>query len=94
MGSEMCIRDSIKPGSGVVGESFEKQETITVADVHVFDGHIACDPASNAEIVVPLTTADGKRLGVLDIDSTAFNRFGAKEKAELEHFVKTLLQYI
>ena len=46
----------IKPGSGVVGESFEKQETITVADVHVFDGHIACDPASNAEIVVPLTT--------------------------------------
>lgn len=92
LGKPAVVR--IKPGSGVVGESFEKQETITVADVHVFDGHIACDPASNAEIVVPLTTADGKRLGVLDIDSTAFNRFGAKEKAELEHFVKTLLPYI
>ena len=84
----------IKPGSGVVGDAFRKQETIRVADVHVFDGHIACDPASNAEIVVPLTTASGKRLGVLDIDSTAFNRFGIKEQAEIEHFTKILLQYI
>jgi GAF domain-containing protein len=84
----------IQPGKGVVGNAFVNQETVVVADVHTFDGHIVCDPASNAEIVVPLTTADGKQLGVLDIDSTALNRFGIKEKAEIEHFVRTLLQYV
>lgn len=81
----------IKNGAGVVGQAFAANEPIIVADVHNHEGHIACDSASNAEIVVPLVTEDGQRLGVLDIDSTAFNRFSAQDQQDLEHFVKTLL---
>lgn len=84
----------IKNGTGVVGKAFEENQTVRVADVHTFSGHIACDSASNAEIVVPLVDENGKRLGVLDIDSTAFNRFSEQDENDLKHFVKTLLQYV
>ncbi|MDR3241251.1 MAG: GAF domain-containing protein [Lactobacillaceae bacterium] len=84
----------IDPANGVVGHAFTAQETVIVDDVHAFEGHIACDADSNAEIVLPITRADGTRVGVLDIDSTELNRFSAQDKEDLEHFVQTLLQYI
>lgn len=92
LGKPAVVR--IKPGAGVVGKTFDSQQTTVVGDVHAFSGHIACDPASNAEIVVPITRADGTKLGVLDIDSTAFNRFGGKDVADLEDFVKTLVAFV
>lgn len=92
LGKPAVVR--IKPGNGVVGKTYTSQETTVVADVHSFAGHIACDSDSNAEIVVPVTTVTGKKLGVLDIDSTEFDRFTDQDKSDLEHFVQTLLQYI
>lgn len=62
-------------GKGVCGTAFSKRQLLNVADVHQFEGHIACDSASNSEIVVPLIH-NGKVLGVLDIDSTDYRRFG------------------
>lgn len=92
LGKPAVVR--IKPGSGVVGQGYESQESIVVADVHKHAGHIACDSASNAEIVVPLTRANGEKLGVIDIDSPHTNRFTDQDKADLEHFAQTLLAYI
>lgn len=92
LGKPAVVR--IKPGSGVVGQGYESQESIVVADVHKHAGHIACDSASNAEIVVPLTRANGEKLGVIDIDSTRTNRFTDQDKMDLEHFAQTLLAYI
>jgi GAF domain-containing protein len=81
-GKVACIR--IQLGKGVCG---------TVANVHEFAGHIACDSASNSEIVVPIRR-DGKVVGVLDIDSPSLNRFNEDDKAGLELFVKTLEEVI
>ncbi|MBU7568170.1 GAF domain-containing protein [Weissella hellenica] len=92
LGKPAVVR--IKPGSGVVGQGYNSQESIIVADVHQHPGHIACDSASNAEIVIPLTRANGEKLGVIDIDSTRTNRFTDQDKADLEHFAQTLLAYI
>lgn len=60
-----------------------------IDDVHAFDGHIACDAASNAEIVLPLTVK-GHIIGVLDIDSTAFGRFTAEDEEGLRQLVAQL----
>ncbi|MCT3059184.1 GAF domain-containing protein [Leuconostoc citreum] len=84
----------ISPESGVVGKAFSAQKTIIVSDVHSFSGHIVCDPESKSEIVVPIITRDGKRLGVLDIDSPELNRFTLEDQVSLEHFVQTLLEYV
>lgn len=84
----------IAPDKGVVGQSFTSQQTIVVPDVHAFPGHIVCDVDSNSEITIPITTASGQKLGVLDIDSTERNRFGKQEQADLENFVQALLQYV
>lgn len=65
----------IEIGKGVCGTAFKKRQLLNVADVHRFEGHIACDSASNSEIVVPLI-CDQKIIGVLDIDSTDYRRFG------------------
>ncbi|CAM4288654.1 GAF domain-containing protein [Weissella hellenica] len=92
LGKAAVVR--IKPRSGVVGQGYESQESIIVADVHQHPGHIACDSASNAEIVIPLTRANGEKLGVIDIDSPHTNRFTDPDKADLEHFAQTLLAYI
>ncbi|MDD7280890.1 GAF domain-containing protein [Floccifex sp.] len=80
----------IKMGSGVCGTSALKQETLVVENVHEFPGHIACDSASNSEIVVPIVVND-KLYGVLDLDSTSFDRFG-KDKELIESFVDVLVK--
>ncbi len=86
-GKVACIR--IELGKGVCGTAAVKDETQLVKDVHQFPGHIACDSASNSEIVVPIHK-DGKVVAVLDIDSPSFSRFDDQDKAGLEEFVKTL----
>jgi len=87
-GKPACIR--IKMGNGVCGISAKNRKTIVVPNVHEFPGHIACDSASNSEIVIPLIK-DNHLYGVLDIDSPAFDRFSKKDKDELEDLVKILV---
>ena len=86
-GKPACIR--IPMGKGVCGTAAATLETQLVPDVHAFPGHIACDSASNAEIVVPLYKS-GALFGVLDIDSPVFNRFSQEDRAGLEEFVNIL----
>jgi len=86
-GKPACIR--IPVGRGVCGTTAEKKETIIVEDVHQFPGHIACDTASNSEIVIPIMK-DGEVFGVLDIDSPEFNRFTELEKKYLEEVVSII----
>ena len=83
----------IEKGKGVCGTSVSKNETIVVEDVHKFQGHIACDSASNSEIVIPLFVK-GKIYGVLDIDSYVFNRFDENDKNNLEQIVKLIEGYL
>lgn len=83
-GKVACTK--IKVGSGVCGTSVKLKETIVVANVHEFPGHIACDSASNSEIVVPIII-DNEVYGVLDLDSYQFNRFTNTDKIYLEEVV-------
>ncbi|MFZ3578232.1 GAF domain-containing protein [Virgibacillus sp. DJP39] len=82
-GLPACIR--IPNGKGVCGTAIEKKETQLVADVNTFPGHIACDSASQSEIVVPLIV-NGNIYGVLDIDSPSINRFDETDKEYIEKF--------
>lgn len=86
-GMPACTR--IEIGKGVCGTAAQRKETIIVEDVHQFPGHIACDAASNSEIVVPIIK-EGELQGVLDIDSMAFSRFSELEKTYLEQVVEVL----
>ena len=86
-GKPACIR--IPVGNGVCGTAAAEDRTQLVADVHQFPGHIACDGASNSEIVVPIHK-DGQVWGVLDIDSPLFGRFAPEDREGLEDFVKAL----
>jgi GAF domain-containing protein len=79
-GRPACIR--IKFGDGVCGAAAASRQVQRVEDVHAFAGHIACDSASNSEIVLPLVR-DGELLGVLDIDSPNFGRFTEEDEAGL-----------
>ena len=79
-GKPACIR--IKAGRGVCGTALAEKKTLRVADVHAFPGHIACDSASRAEIVVPVMK-DGKVYAVLDVDSPFEDRFTAEDEAFL-----------
>lgn len=90
-GKVACIRIAL--GKGVCGTAAENDETLVVPNVHEFPGHIACDSASNSEIVVPIHK-DGKVVGVLDIDSPNLNRFSEEDKLGLEKFVKALEEVI
>lgn len=90
-GLPACVR--IKSGRGVCGTAYKEQETQVVPDVHAFPGHIACDAASQSEIVVPIFK-DGEVFGVLDIDSPIKDRFDEVDKKYLEEFVRTLEKYI
>ncbi|EJS73370.1 GAF domain-containing protein [Bacillus cereus] len=90
-GMPACVR--IPFGRGVCGAAAETKTTQLVADVHQFPGHIACDSASNSEIVVPIMK-DGNIIGVLDIDSPEKNRFDEVDQHYLEKFVETLLKHI
>lgn len=90
-GLPACVR--IPVGRGVCGTAVEKQETILVEDVHAFPGHIACDAASNSEIVIPLCK-DGEVVGVLDIDSPLKARFTQEDAQGLKTFVNILEKYL
>ena len=79
----------IELGKGVCGTAAINDRTVLVKDVHTFDGHIACDSASNSEIVVPVHK-DGKLYGVLDIDSPSLARFTEEDKVGLEMTVAAL----
>ncbi|HDR4420846.1 TPA: GAF domain-containing protein [Bacillus cereus] len=90
-GMPACVR--IPFGRGVCGVAAETKTTQLVADVHQFPGHIACDSASNSEIVVPIVK-EGTVIGVLDIDSSEKNRFDEVDQRYLEKFVETLLKHM
>ena len=79
----------IPMGKGVCGTSASNKKTIIVEDVHKFEGHIACDSASNSEIVVPIIY-ENTLIGVIDIDSFIFNRFNNEDKEILEKVAKVL----
>ncbi|WP_125573400.1 GAF domain-containing protein [Levilactobacillus huananensis] len=91
-GNVACVH--IENGHGVCGTALATQKTQLVPDVHAFAGHIACDSASNSEIVVPLTSNDGTKLGILDIDSPIKGRFTTDDQAVLEEFAHVLLKHI
>lgn len=86
-GKTACIE--IPVGRGVCGTAVARRETIRVEDVHQFPGHIACDSASNSEIVLPLFK-DGEVVGVLDIDSPFTRRFTPEDEEGLEAFARII----
>jgi len=90
-GLPACVRIPI--GRGVCGTAVSQKETLVVRDVHAFPGHIACDAASQSEIVIPLIQQN-QVIGVLDIDSPIKDRFSAEDQAGLEHFAQTLMLHI
>jgi len=88
-GKVACVRIAL--GKGVCGTAAQRRETIIVPDVHAFPGHIACDVASQSEIVIPLIEG-GRIWGVLDLDSPKRARFGAADAAGLERCVAEFLR--
>jgi GAF domain-containing protein len=88
-GKVACVR--IPVGRGVCGTAAERRDTVIVADVSAFPGHIACDAASRSEIVVPLIQ-HGQLKGVLDLDSAQLARFDAQDRAGLNAAADLLLQ--
>jgi L-methionine (R)-S-oxide reductase len=86
-GKLACVR--IPMGTGVCGTAAATRTVQRVADVHAFDGHIACDAASNAEIVLPLVV-ENQIIGVLDIDSTQYDRFDQQDEQGLSLLAKNL----
>ncbi|HLR08418.1 MAG TPA: GAF domain-containing protein [Bacillota bacterium] len=90
-GLPACIR--IGYGKGVCGTAIKEKRTQRVADVSQFPGHIACDSASQSEIVVPLFIDDAP-YGVLDIDSPIKNRFDTTDEEHLESFCNILVSYL
>lgn len=83
----------IQIGKGVCGTSAVTKQTQLVKDVHEFPGHIACDSASNSEIVVPIIK-DFRLIGVLDIDSPILNKFDETDQKYLEKFVSIIVKYV
>jgi L-methionine (R)-S-oxide reductase len=90
-GLPACVR--IPVGKGVCGTAAFKRETLRVANIHEFPGHIACDSASQSEIVIPLIKGE-QLIGVLDIDSPEKNRFDELDQQNLEELAAILVQYI
>lgn len=84
-GRVACVR--IAMGSGVCGTAAAKAESVLVENVHQFEGHIACDAASNAELVVPVVE-DGRVIGVFDLDSPTVGRFDDEDRAGIEEIVR------
>ena len=89
-GLPACVE--IKIGKGVCGTAVERNEIMLVKNVHEFPGHIACDCASNSEIVLPLHNANGDVVAVLDIDSPTLARFDEEDKEGLEKIAKVIEQ--
>ena len=90
-GKPACTKISV--GKGVCGTAVAEDKTQLVPDVHQFPGHIACDCASNSEIVVPIHV-NGEIWGVLDIDSPYIGRFSESDREGLEQFAKILEQVL
>lgn len=88
-GQVACVR--IPFGRGVCGAAAASRETQRVEDVHAFPGHIACDSASNSELVIPLVK-EGRLIGVLDLDSPRLARFSAADQAGLERLAAIFLR--
>ena len=87
-GKPACVRIAI--GKGVCGTAAARRETVLVEDVHAFPGHIACDSASNSEVVIPLLRGP-ELLGVLDLDSPVHARFKPADARGLETLAKTFV---
>ena len=86
-GKVACVR--IPLGKGVCGTAVQENRSLRVPDVHAFPGHIACDSASNSELVIPIRSS-GKVVGVLDLDSPEFDRFTSEDQTGLEGFAAVL----
>ncbi|HUC85035.1 MAG TPA: GAF domain-containing protein [Candidatus Acidoferrales bacterium] len=87
-GKPACVRIAV--GKGVCGSALARGQTLLVPNVHEFPGHIACDAASNSEIVVPLLL-NGRPLGVLDIDSPILGRFDEEDQCGIERLAATVV---
>ncbi|MBZ5201065.1 GAF domain-containing protein [Planomicrobium chinense] len=90
-GLPACVR--IQVGKGVCGTAVAEKKTMLIEDVHAFPGHIACDVASQSEIVIPLIK-DGNVIGVLDIDSPVLSRFTKEDQEGLELFTEVLMKHL
>lgn len=90
-GKVACTK--IEIGKGVCGTCVQTKQTQCINDVHAFPGHIACDSASNAELVIPLVF-NGEVKGVLDIDSTRFSRFTEEDQIGLENLVSVIMPFL
>jgi len=91
-GKPACIRIAL--GRGVCGTAARTRTTQLVADVNAFEGHIACDAASQSEIVVPLVKPDGTLLGVWDVDSPRPNRFDGDDRAGMEMLCAVFMEAV
>lgn len=91
-GKPACIRIAL--GRGVCGTAAQTRQTQLVRDVNAFDGHIACDAASQSEIVVPLVKADGTLLGVWDVDSPSIGRFDEEDRAGMEALCAVFMESV
>lgn len=90
-GLPACV--TIQVGKGVCGTAVKERKSQLVPDVHQFPGHIACDPKSQSEIVIPMIK-NGEVIGVLDIDSPIKNRFDEEDQKHLERFVDNLMKHL
>ena len=88
-GKPACVRIAL--GKGVCGTAAHERRSVVVPDVHAFPGHIACDSASNSEVVVPVVK-DGRVLGVLDLDSPKLRRFDEEDARALEALVRLFVE--
>lgn len=84
---------TIPIGKGVCGTSFQKKMLLNIKNVHEFEGHIACDSKTNSELVIPLIH-NGKRFGVLDIDSVSYSRFKGVDEDELQEAADIISKYL
>jgi L-methionine (R)-S-oxide reductase len=91
-GKPACVRIAI--GRGVCGTAAATKQTQLVPDVHAFADHIACDAASQSEIVIPLITRAGELLGVLDLDSPVLARFDEEDRKGLEAVARVFIESI
>ncbi|KAF1007107.1 MAG: Free methionine-R-sulfoxide reductase [Luteibacter sp.] len=91
-GKPACIRIAL--GRGVCGTAAQDRQTQLVRDVHEFAGHIACDAASNSEIVVPLVNTDGSLFGVWDVDSPLVARFDDEDRKGMEALCAAFMKAI
>jgi L-methionine (R)-S-oxide reductase len=90
-GKVACTRIAV--GQGVVGHTAQSRQTTVVPNVLEFPGHIACDSASRSEVVAPILAADGRLVGVIDVDSPEFDRFGPDDVALVEEVARRLGQH-